>query len=170
MILTALSIDELISCEKVNTEAPTREFKEENRHRRKDMRLQDVQDAKRLFTVFLRQSLEFAEDFSLGLVYLSTTDGKRMTMIRYNGQHDQSNEPYDQAKTHFQYHIHKATPDNLNNGRYDKHPAIETCDYASFQEATTAFLVAVGLRSENIATHFPGMEILPLFRNRGAPP
>jgi hypothetical protein len=33
--------------------------------------------------------LEFDEDFSLGLVYLSP-DGKRMTLIRYNGQHDQS--------------------------------------------------------------------------------
>ena len=47
----------------------------------------------------MRQSLEFAEDFSLGLVYLSE-DGKRMTMIRYNGQHDQSNDPYDLAKPH----------------------------------------------------------------------
>jgi hypothetical protein len=143
MIFTALIIDELIACEKLITEAPTREFKEENRHRRKDMRLQDCQDAKQQFSVFIRQSFEFDEDFSLGLVYLSV-DGKRMTMIRYNGQHDQSNDPYDQAKTHFQYHIHKATPENLNNGCYDKHPASATGNYASFAEATHASLKLSG--------------------------
>ena len=167
MTFTTLSIDELISCEKLITEAPTREFKEENRHRRKDMRLQYAHDAKTIFSVFVRQSLEFDEDFSLGLVYLSV-DGKRMTMIRYNGQHDQSNDPYDQAKTHFQYHIHKATPENLNNGRFDKHPATATRAYASFVEATSEFLAAIGLRAQDISAHFPGMESLPLFRNRDA--
>jgi hypothetical protein len=166
MTFTALIIDELISCEKKVVEAPAREFKEENRHRRKDMRLQDIRDEKRVFSVFIRQSLEFAEDFSLGLVYLSE-DGKRMTVIRYNGQHDQSNDPYDQAKTHFQYHIHKATAENLNNGRYDKHPASASLDYASFVEATTAFLQAIGLRAGDISAHFPGIESLPLFRSLG---
>jgi hypothetical protein len=166
MIFTPLSIDELISCEKQIVEAPAREFKEENRHRRKDMRLQDMGVERRMFGVFIRQSQEFAEDFSLGLVYLSQ-DGKRMTMIRYNGQHDQSNDPYDLAKTHFQYHIHKATAENLNNDRYAQHPASATRDYASFEEATTEFLQAIGLRADDISTHFPGMGSLPLFRNRG---
>jgi hypothetical protein len=169
MSYTASIIDELVACQKQIVEPPAREFKEENRHRRKDMRLQSVENPERLFGVFIRQSTEFAEDFSLGLVYLSH-EGRRMTMIRYNGQHDQSNDPFDQAKTHFQYHIHKATPDNLNNGRYDKHPAASTGEYASFEEATIAFLAAIGLRSEDIATHFPGMEFLPLFRNLGPSP
>ena len=169
MIFTSLSIDELISCEKQIIEAPARDFNEENRHRRRDMRLQDMGAEKRIFSVFIRQSLEFAEDFSLGLVYLSQ-DGKRMTMIRYNGQHDQSNDPYDLAKSHFQYHIHKATAENLNNGRYAKHPAIATRDYASFGEATTEFLQTIGLRADDISIHFPGMDSLPLFRNRGTLP
>lgn len=169
MIFTPLSIDELISCEKQMVKSPTRDFKEENRHRRRDMRLQDMEVGKRMFSVFIRQSLEFAEDFSLGLVYLSQ-DGKRMTMIRYNGQHDQSNDPYDLAKPHFQYHIHKATAENLNNGRYAKHPANATRDYASFEEATTEFLQAIGLRADDISTHFPDMDSLPLFRNKGTLP
>ena len=131
--------------------------------------LHDINDTKRVFSVFIRQSQEFAEDFSLGLVYLSP-DAKRMTLIRYNGQHDQSNDPYDAAKTHFQYHIHKATADNLNNGRHDKHPASATRDYASFAEATTAFLSAIGLRTEDIETHFPSVDTLPLFRSLGREP
>lgn len=164
MIFTALSIDELISCKKLITELPTREFKEENRHRRKDMRLRDETDLKRVFSVFIRQSLEFSEDFSLGLVYLST-DGKRMTIVRYNGQHEQTNDPYDLAKTHFQYHIHKATPENLNNGRYEKHPAAATAAYASFEEAMFEFFAAIGLAAEEISANFPGLGSLPLFRN-----
>jgi hypothetical protein len=166
MMFTTLIIDELVSCQKHIVEAPAREFKEENRHRRKDMRLQDLNDPKRIFSVFIRQSLEFDEDFSLGLVYLSP-DGKRMTLIRYNGQHDQSNDPYDQAKTHFQYHIHKATAENLNNGRYDKHPAIAAHDYASFADATGVFLATIGVRLRDIETHFSSMVQLPLFRTQG---
>ncbi|MFO1026005.1 MAG: hypothetical protein U1E70_12515 [Acetobacteraceae bacterium] len=169
MTFTILRIDELIACDKQITDAPTRDFKDEFRHRRKDFRLQGIIDPKLLFAVFMRQSLEFAEDFSLGLVYLSE-DGKRMTLIRYNGQHDQSNDPYDLAKPHFQYHIHKATPENLNNGRYTKHPAATTGLYASFTEATQEFLATIGLRAEDIAKHFPGMDSLPLFRNRGDDP
>jgi hypothetical protein len=99
--------------------------------------------------------LEFDEDFSLGLVYLSP-DGKRMTLIRYNGQHDQSNDPFDLMKPHFQYHVHQATAENLNNGRCDKHPASATRLYASFAEATREFLAAIGVRAEDIAKIFPG--------------
>ena len=168
MTFTLLKINELIECNKLITEPPTRDFKEEFRHSRKDFRLQAENDPKLLFNVFMRQSLEFAEDFSLGRVYLSE-DGKRMTMIRFNGQHDQSNDPYDLAKPHFQYHIHKATPENLNNGRYNKHPAIITRLYASFAEATQEFLTSIGLRAQDVTKHFPGMESLPLFRNRGEP-
>ena len=168
MTFTPLRIDELIGCGKYITDAPTRDFREEYRHRRKDFRLQAVNDPNLLFGVFMRQSLEFSEDFSLGLVYLSE-DGKRMTMVRYNGQHDQSNDPYDLAKSHFQYHIHRATPENLNNGRYNKHPATVTRLYASFTEATREFLTAIGLRASDITKHFPGMDLLPLFRGQGEP-
>jgi hypothetical protein len=169
MSFTEALIDELVGCQKAILDPPAREFKEENRHRRKDMRLYEIADVKRVFTVFIRQSVEFAEDFSLGLIYLSP-EAKRMTLLRYNGQHEQTNDPYDRAKTHFQYHIHKATPENLNNGRYAQHPALTTGDYASFEEATAAFLAAINLRIEEVGVHFPGIETLPLFHNPGRNP
>ena len=133
MTFTLVRINELIECDKLVIDAPTRDFKEEYRHSRKDFRLQAANNSKLLFSVFMRQSLEFAEDFSLGLVYQSE-DGKRMTLIRYNGQHDQSNDPYDLAKPHFQYHIHRATPENLNNGRYNKHPAVAPKPHRNFSQ------------------------------------
>ena len=154
----------LIICPKRLSDPPARDFKEENRHRRKDMRLQSADDPARNFDVFIRQSLEFDEDFSLGLVYLSP-EGKRMTLTRFNGQHDQSNDPLDLQKMHFQYHVRTATAANLNDGRYDKHPAASATRYASFQEATVEFLAAIRLDQEDIAKHFPGCEDLPLFRD-----
>jgi len=163
MIFTAILSEELISCSKRITDAPARSFREENRHRRKDMRLQDIGDEQRIFDVFIRQSLEFAEDFSIGLVYQSP-DGKRMTLVRFNGQHDQSNNPLDLGKTHFQYHIHTATADNLNDGRYDKHPAEPTPRYASFDEAIAVFLVRISVEEAGIVEHFPHLQQLPLFR------
>lgn len=166
MNFTSDLIDNLIACPKRVLDATSREFKEENRHRRKDMRLHAADDEARQFNVFIRQSLEFSEDFSLGLIYLSA-EGKRITLIRYNGQHEQSNNPLQQADPHFQYHIHKATPDNLNNGRYEKHPASSIDSYASFEEATSKFLVAIGLTDDDIAKYFPSMGSLLLFDDRG---
>lgn len=99
-------------------------------------------------------------------MYLSP-EGKRMTLVRFNGQHDQSNDPLDLRKTHFQYHIHTATADNLNAGRYEKHPARPATRYASFEEAAIEFLTTVQLDQEDIARHFPGYEALPLFHDQG---
>jgi hypothetical protein len=166
MTFTAELIEELISCPKRIVEAPTRDFREENRHRRKDMRVQSTDTAGHGFSVFIRQSLEFAEDFSLGLVYLSP-EGKHVTLVRFNGQHHQSNDPLDLMKPHFHYHIHRATPTNLNAGRFSNHPAAPTPLYASFEEATAAFLASIELDDQDIATHFPGFEELPLFRGLG---
>jgi hypothetical protein len=59
-----LRINELIGCDKVIIDAPTRDFKEEYRHSRKDFRLQAANDPKLLFSVFMRQSLEFAQGCS----------------------------------------------------------------------------------------------------------
>ncbi|MEI6318778.1 MAG: hypothetical protein WCS09_09705 [Pseudomonadota bacterium] len=164
MNYTAQSIQALIGCPKRIVDPPTKDFKEEKRHRRKDMRLQSSGAPAQLFDVFIRQSLEFAEDFSLGLMY-PNPEGKRITLIRYNGQHHQSNDPLDLAKTHFQYHIHMATADNLSQGRYEKHPADPTIHYASFEEATVAFLDRIRLDPQDIARHFPGSDVLPLFQN-----
>jgi hypothetical protein len=155
-------IEQLITCSKTMIDPPSKEFKEENRHRRKDMRLQDVDNKVNQFSVFMRQSLEFDEDFSIGLVYFSS-EGKRITLIRYNGQHEQSNDPFSLQNPHYQYHIHQATPENLNNGRYEKHPAFITPDYASFQEAIAQFLTKI--RLIEIETYFPDIEVLSLFRN-----
>jgi hypothetical protein len=165
MSFTADTIASLIVCKKVVTNAPAREFKEENRHRRKDMELKGP--AGEQFAVFIRQSLEFVEDFSIGLLYHQ--DGKRILLVRYNGQHDQTSDPLKVSDLHFQYHVHRATPENLNNGRFEKHSATEEATYASFDEALIAFLDDTNVNEDDIARHFPQHIAMPLFQTREGP-
>ena len=115
MSYTTEIIDELIARPKRVSKSPPKEFKEENRHRRKDMELEGIEGGE--FFVFIRQSLEFSEDFSLGLQYI--LDGKRILLVRYNGQHEQTDDVIKLELLHFQYHVHKASPENLNNGRFE---------------------------------------------------
>jgi hypothetical protein len=72
-------IDQLLRCRKSIQDAPRRDMKEENRHRRNDMKLRGPEGEQ--FEVFIRQSLEFPEDFSIGLVFFAP-EGKRVTLGR----------------------------------------------------------------------------------------
>ncbi len=150
-------IARLICCKKSIKDAPRREMKEENRHRRNDMSLTFPEDE--TFDVFIRQSSEFDEDFSIGLVYCAP-DGKRITLVRFNGPHEQCPTPFF-ANPHFRCHIHRATADNLNNGRLEKHPAAVTETSASLLEAIGEFMATIQV--EGWQKHFPNAVPLPLF-------
>jgi hypothetical protein len=152
-------INYLIDCAKTIKEVPKRDMKEENRHRRNDMVVINSEGDE--FDVFIRQSLDFDEDFSVGLVYRSK-DGKRITLVRYNGQHEQSDKPFSD-NPHFSYHIHRATADNLNTGRFEKHPASITETYGSFDEAIGEFMKAA--RINDWQKYFPDAVSLSLFQN-----
>ena len=155
-------IARLIGSPRTIKEAPRREMKEENRHRRNDLVVASGDGAE--FDVFIRQSVDFGEDFSLGLVYRAP-DGKRVTLVRFNGQHEQSSQLFG-SHPHFSYHIHKATAENLNAGRLEKHPAAVTDNYASFEEAIGEFLVAMNIQGWE--RYFPqAAPPMPLFRQNG---
>lgn len=153
-------IARLIACQKAIKDAPRREMKEENRHRRNDMTV--VSSSNEAFDVFIRQSMEFSEDFSVGLVYCAP-DGKRVTLVRFNGQHEQTSAPFSD-NPHFNYHIHRATPENLNNGRHEKHPASITDTYASLDEAIAEFMATTKI--EGWQKHFPNSVQLSLIQQR----
>lgn len=159
---TETEIARLISCQKTIKDAPRRDMKEENRHRRNDLTVVSAEGED--FDVFIRQSLEFAEDFSLGLVY-RTEDGRRILLVRYNGQHEQSPQGF-AGHPHYAYHIHRATAENLDNGRYEKHPASITEAYASFDETIGAFMQDTGIQGWD--KYFPNSATLPLFQSNGA--
>lgn len=136
-------------------------MKEENRHYRNDLVAASADGAE--FDVFIRQSLDFAEDFSLGLVFRAP-DGKRVTLIRFNGQHEQSPRLFG-SHHHFSYHIHKATAENLNAGRLEKHPGEVTDRYGSFDEAIAEFMTTADIQGWE--KYFPRAVPMPLFKQNG---
>lgn len=155
---TENEISALIGCRKTIKEPPRREMK---RHRRNDLVV--VSDNGMNFDAFIRQSLDFVEDFSIGLV-CHALDGKRITLVRYNGQHEQSPELFG-SHPHFSYHIHRATAGNLAAGRFEKHPGEVTNRYASLDEAIGDFMTTTNIQGWE--KHFPQSMPLPLFRQNG---
>lgn len=159
---TQAELDALISCAKTISDPPRRTMRSESRHRRNDMALTSQDGASR-FRVFMRQSLEFAEDFSIGLEY-QPPDGRSFILLRMNGQHDVSDNPQE-TRAHFLYHIHRALAEQVNQTFYNSIPARPTDRYASFEEAIIAFFREVGI-TEEPERHFPELVALPLFRSR----
>lgn len=80
--------------------------------------------------------------------------------MRYNGQHDIAKDVVESVKTHFTFHIHYAIPENLNDGRYEKHPSRPTTRYASFNEAINGFMLEANVG--DYASYFPELKYLPL--------
>ena len=163
---TQPQLDALVSCPKTVTEPPKRAMRTEYRHSRNDMRLTSTDGANR-FRAFLRQSLEFAEDFSVGLEYLPT-DGRSFVLLRMNGQHDVSHDPQE-VRAHFLYHIHRARAQQVSQGFFNSLPSEATDLYASFKQAVVAFFREVGIVEEP-ERFFPDLVELPLFRPREPQP
>ncbi len=163
--LTQPQLDALVSCQKTVTEPPRRAMRTEHRHQRNDMRLTST-DGAHHFRAFFRQSLEFDEDFSIGLEYIPT-DGRSFILLRMNGQHDVSNDPQE-ARAHFRHHVHRAAAEQVCQGFFNSLPSEPTDLYASFREAIVAFFSEVGI-IEQPERFFPDLVELPLFRLREAP-
>jgi hypothetical protein len=104
-------IDRLITCPKEIVDPPRREMKLEGKMKRNEMTLRSA-DNKQEFRVFMRQTEEFQENFSIGLVYLPHEDPGEFILIRCNGQHGGTRlYPH-----HGIYHIHRISADDLIAG------------------------------------------------------
>jgi hypothetical protein len=135
----------------------------EGKMKRKEMTLRSS-DGSEAFRVFLRQSLEFAENFSLGLIYVPIGDPGSFALVRCNGQHGGTvSQPH-----HAYYHIHKCTADDLNDGILEPRRIEQTSAYASYLEALGYFLDMINL--ENAEVFFPGIRQRLLFNDDQMPP
>lgn len=79
-MLTDELISNFISEEKVITESPRKDFREENQHLRNDFLLTSS-DGTRKYSVFMRKHITFLENFSIGLVYYSE-EGTSINLFR----------------------------------------------------------------------------------------
>jgi hypothetical protein len=114
------------------------------------------------FTVFIRQSDKFIENFSIGLRY-KTKDRTlgTVTLIRYNGLHGETNRGPD---GHFgRPHIHRVNAMELAEGNrepQERHREI-TDRYSTYEEALSVFFVDIG--ASNYLDYFGELRQLELF-------
>jgi len=130
--LDEMSIQRLISCEKKMIDLPKKEFSLKNRSFRNDMKLQSSDGT--IFSVFLRYSEEFQEDFSIGLIY-TNAEGKDFVIFRCNGPHGETVSDFLDDNPHYGYHTHTILPETANS----MIPMI-TQEYGSFQDAISYFI------------------------------
>lgn len=93
------------------------------------------------FRVFMRQSLEFEEDFSVGLDYVPRDEAGSFCLTRCNGRHG----GHQAHPHHLSYHIHTAKAEDVNVGiSLERHIEITT-EYASFYDAIGHFISLTGI-------------------------
>lgn len=96
-------------------------------HRQLTYKAESLQDGSQ-YLVYVRQNTNDELDFSCGLVLL-TSDGKRLTLVRYNGA------SHIHGEIRYRCHIHQAREENIRNGVKPESHAILTDRYSSVNGA-----------------------------------
>jgi len=152
-------IANLVNCPKQVDDPPKREMRLENKSRRNDMSLRSA-DGKHAFRVFMRQSDDFPENFSIGLMYSPNEEPGSFQLLRCNGQHGGERvHPH-----HAVFHIHRTKADDINAGNLEPRQIEQSPAYASFEEALAHFCLLTNL--QNPDQHFPGIAQLLLNLSR----
>ena len=144
-------LDELVACPKQIIQPPKKAMTTVNGSQRNGMRV--VCAKGRQFSVFMRISEEFNENFSIGLQY-EPPDDSPVILLRCNGPHGEVVQSLtDQLPEHYDTHIHRATEENIREGRRPESGAVATRDYATYAEALKVFLGLANI--EWTREHFP---------------
>lgn len=154
-MLTDQKIAELIKYPKIITEAIPKKGmatdKKSSFIRKRNLKLQS-DDEQYFFDAFIRHNTMLIEQFSIGLRF--KTDDKtvgKITLIRYNGEHGQSDWSKDNHYSAF--HIHKVREILLNKGIYEPEHIEITQKFSTYDSALNAFLKDVHII--NFAKYFP---------------
>lgn len=158
-MLTDELISELIKEEKVITEPPKRDFKVENQHLRNDFQLTSS-DGVRRYSVFMRQHINFKENFSIGLVY-HHEEGTSFNIFRCNGNHGEVIIDILSPIPHFGYHTHWITAELIENNINDPKQSELTKEYASYEQAMNYFCRYVNIKDSD--KFFPDISQINIF-------
>lgn len=139
---TDKEIEQLINCEKRIVQPPKKKMKSEGGHARNDMKL--VSDDGHSFSVFMRASNFFPENFTIGLK-INAPDGSSTILMRCNGDHGEHANHVRDFKKFSGYHIHFATEEALKMGKCAENFAVQTKEYASYTEAFGHFVKKVNI-------------------------
>jgi hypothetical protein len=155
-------IQRLIRAPKKISEPPSRNWRLDLAHRRKEFRLVSV-DGQESFRVFARQSTVFPENFSIGLEYEPTDGPDSVILFRCNGPHGNYNRAIDPDHPHFHSHIHIATEAAISAGERAERHATRSNEFVTIKEAMRFFLGAVNIDEEDQLQHFEDDVTLTLF-------
>ena len=159
-MLTDDQIIKFVTEEKIITEPPKKDFKEENQHLRNDFQLISSDGARR-YSVFMRKHIKFIENFSIGLVYYSE-EGKSYNLFRCNGNHGEVVVDILNPIPHFSYHTHKITSELLENSINDPKHSEPTKEYASFEQAMNYFCKYINII--DVDKYFPDVNQMNMFK------
>ena len=166
-MLTDIEIQGLItSPKKITDKSPARSYREEHGYRRCSLTLESVDAEPERFSVFIRQNIQFIENYSIGMRYQTKNkDLGSVTLIRYNGPHGESSREED---GHYDKpHIHRITAEEMESGSLspqESHREI-TDRYTTFENALVVFFKDAGVT--NWAEYFPEMNQGELFGGHG---
>lgn len=143
-------IEKLMKCEKLVIDPPSREYKEDRGQLKKNFTLQST-DGDYVFLAFIRASVHFKENFSIGLDYNPKEERGTICLLRCNGAHGESIVfPH-----HSTFHLHKASAETINKGLKPESNIEETFDYASLEEAIQYFCNTINLNKTHKRQYFP---------------
>ena len=140
-MITDAFLQDLVTCPKKSSSLKQARFSIKNRSRRCNILCSSV-DGTYQFEIFLRQSTEFIEDFSVGLIWKNaSSDGSTLPeciLIRCQGPHDGKEELG--SDLHHTFHTHTLTSTDVHEHRYKKPSKRESTDhFASFEQAIQFF-------------------------------
>ena len=143
-------IESLFRCEKEIIELPTKDYKEERGHLKKNFALRSL-DGSSLFRAFIRYNVRFPENFSIGLDFNPREEKGTICLLRCNGTHGENK----QILHHESFHIHFATAETINSGAKPERNVETTKEYASLEQAIQYFMKFINLKQEDRNTYFP---------------
>lgn len=153
-IYSDLDIEKLISCPKSVSDAPAKHLKLIGADWRNHCKMIATDGTKGTFSMFMRKSEDFPENFSVGLLY-KAEDGSEITLLRCNGKHGVFNGGDDPNHPHFEFHTHKASARAINAGFAPEKYAEKSTEFASYEQALQYFVRVIGLDPQDVAKHFP---------------
>ena len=153
--MTDMEIQDLVVCPKaIGSKEPSRGYRYEQKQRRCNLELTATADSRMRFSIFVRQHLQYIDNFSVGLSYHSNDRSLGViNLVRYNGSHGERSRHPDghYAKPH----IHRITAEELAAGFIQPQAKQReiTDRYATFEQAILAFFRDIAVA--NYAWYFP---------------
>ena len=162
-MITNELLEEIIRCPKIICRVEPKKPRIENRNMRRTFYLTS-QDGKYNFNVFERQSTEFLEDFSYGLVWTNANEhigvNQNLILFRCQGPHD-GRRPIG-TDVHHSYHTHVLSSDDIIQKRYRKPSERNDSDkFTTFSQASFYFFQLCGII--NIEEYFESESQMTLY-------